>query len=119
MNYNPYIEKAVKNAKQSKAYHRAPKQEKITAEKYGGYLTPKSGAGIKKGDVDVKNILRIECKTTQKKSFSITLEMLKKIENATIANSQTPAIIVEFLDANGKPIYEVAVVPTYVLEDLQ
>ena len=104
---------------QPKAYHRARKQEKELANRGGGKLTPGSGNGHKKGDVIKYNgIFRIEAKCTQRKSFSITKEMIDKIESAALIDGELPAIMIEFLDEEGKPEREVAVVPSYVLDSI-
>ena len=106
-------------ARRSPAHLRSPLQEKQLARRGMGYTTPGSGSGHQKGDVKKYNgVLRIEAKCTGNKSFSITQDMLDKIENAALPNNELPAIVVEFIDALGKPIREVAVVPTYVLNDI-
>jgi hypothetical protein len=66
----------------------------------------------------MKGIMRIECKTTAKASFSITREMLRKIEDAALSTGEVPAMVIEFIDAKGKPQGEVAVVPMWVLNDV-
>lgn len=63
-------------------------------------------------------LFRVEAKTTQRKSFSVTREMIQKVEEAALSNQELPAIIIEFIDEVGKPQMEVAVVPTYVLEEI-
>jgi hypothetical protein len=103
---------------QSVAYHRAPKQERRTARRLGGYRTLASGSGRVKGDVRVPGVARIECKTTQKKSFSVTQDMLAKIEYAAMACDEVPAIIVEFLDETGNDGQEIAVISVKWLEHL-
>lgn len=77
----------------------------------------RSGAGgFSKADVQGYNgIYTVEAKTTQRNSFSVTRSMIDKIENAASARDELPAIIIEFLDDNGNPTHEVAVVPTYAL----
>ena len=97
---------------------RAKKQEKERALLLRAAQVPGSGAGAMKGDVRHKGLLRLECKTTKHKSFSLTLEMVHKIEEAALSSGEMPAILVEFNDENGQKIAEVAVVPTYVLEGL-
>lgn len=105
--------------KQSLAHRRAPKQERELAKRSGGRLTPASGSKTQKGDISkAYGVIRIEAKTTMKKSFSVTKEMVRKIEQASLPNGEVPAIVVEFLDENGKPEMEVAVVPTYLLQSL-
>lgn len=105
----------------SAGYIRSSKQEKSLATRLNkGELVRRSGAGAEKGDVKVKGIVRIECKTTEKKSFSVTREMIRKIEEATLANGEkVGAIVVEFIDEKGNPLDEVAIVPTHFLEGLE
>ena len=106
------------DGKKSKGYVRSAKQEKELAKRGSGKEVYRSGAGMyQKGDVKGYNgIYTIEAKTTQCKSFSITREMIMKIEDAAVARDELPAIIVEFLDEDGIPIHEVAVVPTWALD---
>ncbi len=100
------------------SHDRARKQEKELATRIGGRTTPASGALSEKGDVRLKRVARIEAKTTKNKSFSVTLEMLDKIENAALPCDEIPILVVEFNDGNGRKVKEVAVVPTYVLDSL-
>jgi hypothetical protein len=44
--------------------------------------------------------------------------MVEQIEAAALATGELPAILIEFNDGAGKPIKEVAVVPSYVLQEL-
>lgn len=99
------------------SHRRSKKQEKELAQRGGGQCVPGSGAGYQKGDVKGYNgVFRIEAKTTKHRSFSITRDMVQKIEDAALGNGELPAIIVEFIDEQGKPQMEVAVVPTYALD---
>lgn len=100
------------------SHRRAPKMEKELARRYGGRVTPGSGNGAIKGDVRVRDVLRIEAKTTKHKSFSVTLDMVEKIENAALGAGELPCIVIEFHDGTGKRIKEVAVTPTYVIDSL-
>lgn len=100
------------------SHKRAKKQERELAARVGGRLTPASGAKAEKGDVRVKGVLRIEAKTTKNKSFSVTLDMIRKIEEAALGCGEMPALVIEFIDERGRPIKEVAVVPTYVLDSI-
>lgn len=100
------------------SHHRARKQEKELAVKIGGRVTAGSGNLDVKGDIRVKSIARIECKTTKHKSFPVTLEMVRKIQTAALGAGEVPAMVVEFIDAKGKPINSVAVVPIWALETL-
>lgn len=98
--------------------HRSRKQEGELAQKLGAKKVPASGSLDTKGDVRKKGVFRLEAKTTGAKSFSLTLEMVRKIEEAALASGELPAICVEFLGPGGKPIASVAVLPVYVLEML-
>lgn len=102
----------------SKSHLRASKQERELAKRLGGKVTPGSGNKAVKGDVRMRGVARIECKTTQHRSFSVTLDMVRKIEDAALATDEVPIIVVEFNDGQGKKVAEVAVVPTYVLHNL-
>lgn len=102
----------------SPSHDRARKQERELAKRVGGRVTPGSGAFSLKGDVRVKSLMRIEAKTTKNKSFSVTLEMIEKIEEAALSHGEVPVIVVEFNDGNGKKLKEVAVIPAYVLDQL-
>lgn len=102
----------------TKSHKRAKKQEGELAKRLRGHLVPGSGSRDVKGDVRVKKILRIEAKTTKAKSFSVTLEMIEKIEDAALSGGELPVIVVEFNDGFGKKIKEVCLCPSYVLETI-
>lgn len=106
------------DGKKSKAYIRSTGQEKEIAKRGGGKEVYRSGAGgFSKADVQGYNgIYTVEAKTTQCKSFSVNLEMINKVEDAACARGELPAIIVEFLNEDGIPIHEVAIVPTWALD---
>lgn len=101
--------------KQSASHARSPQQEAALAKRTGGRVTPGSGCGNQKGDVRVKRVLRLEAKTTKHKSFSVTRELVERLESTAMAHGELPAIVVEF-NNDGKPACEVAVVPTWVLD---
>jgi hypothetical protein len=104
----------------SVSHLRAPKQERELAARGRGRITPGSGAFDQKGDVKKYNgIFRIEAKVTKNKSFSVTREMVRKIEDAALPNGELPAIVIEFIDEFGNPEMEVAVVPTWMLDHEQ
>lgn len=115
---NWFMERAERTRNLSKSHRRAPKQEREVAHRVGGRVTPASGARDVKGDVRVKGVLRIECKTTKNKSFSVTQEMLDKIEEAACSGGELPIMVIEFIDDRGRKIRDVAVCPTYVLDEL-
>lgn len=101
------------------SYRRSKHQERALAKRTGGKLVPGSGSGAQKGDIKkAYGVLRIEAKTTKRKSFSVTRDMVAAIEEAALTNREVPAIVIEFVDECGNPISEVAVVPTYLLESL-
>ncbi len=104
--------------KSHNAHKRAPQQERELSKRIGGAVVRGSGCGNEKGDVRVKGVLRIEAKTTSRASFSVTRKMIQKIQTAAVSCGESPAIIVEFLSAEGKPELEVAVVPVWVLNSL-
>lgn len=99
---------------QTPSHARAPKQEGELAAKLGGRRVKGSGCGDEKGDVRLEGVARIECKTTKAKSFSVTREMIKKVEEAALNAGEVPVIVVEFIDA-GK-YSDVAVIPMWALE---
>ena len=96
---------------QTPSHARSPKQERELAGALAGEVTRGSGCGRTKGDVRVKGVLRVEAKTTKHKSFSVTTDMIEKIENAAITEGEVPAIVVELQSR-----VSVAVIPVYVLE---
>ncbi len=103
---------------QNKSYWRSKKQEREIAKNIGGKVTPASGSKSIKGDARLKGIIRLECKTTKNKSFSITLDMIEKIEQAALSADEIPAIVLEYNDGDGKKIKDVAIIPTYALYEL-
>lgn len=105
-----------KKAKPSPSHIRAGKQEKEIAKRLKGQCTPASGAGPVKGDVRVKGLLRIECKTTKNKSFSVTLDLVHKIEQAALEGSEIPVLVVGFNNSYGQNLGEIAVIPMWVLD---
>lgn len=101
---------------QSPSHRRAREQEKELAKRGGGTLTPGSGNGAQKGDImGYGGTYRVEAKVTKNKSFSVTRDMIRKIEEAALPNGELPAIIIEFCNDDGEPELEIAVVPTYAL----
>lgn len=115
---NPFLNRAQRASKQPKAYWRSKRQEKDLSKRLSGHRISGSGSGKKKGDVFISRVVRVEAKTTQKASFSITREMIAKIAQAGLASDELPVIVVEFLDEQGKRISEVAVAPVGPLEFL-
>lgn len=107
-----------RKATPSPSHKRAVKQEKEAALRFGGSAIARSGAGDIKGDVRVKGKIRIECKTTKHASFSVTLDTLRKVEEAALSGAEIPVLIVGFNTPEGNPLGEVAVIPRYLLDEL-
>lgn len=116
---NPLLDAVDHKSKQSKAYHASKGLEKEVALQVGGRRTSGSGNKLEKGDVRLNGVMRIEHKATQKKSFSVTVEMLEKIELAARGCDEIPILVVEFLDARGQSTgVKVACVPFQDILDL-
>jgi len=98
------------------SHQRAPKQEREIAARVGGRVTSGSGNKWEKGDVRKPGVIRIEAKTTKHKSFSVTLDMIRKIEEAALSHGELPCILVEFNDGEGNKVCEVAVLPVYAID---
>lgn len=113
-----FLKRLERTANLSNSHRRAVKQEKEVAKRVRGRTTPASGSRDTKGDVRVMRKARIECKTTKNKSFSVTLDMIRKIEDAGVQAGELPVLLVEFTDGFGRKVAEVAVVPSYVLDDI-
>ncbi|MGY0523204.1 hypothetical protein, partial [Pseudomonas aeruginosa] len=63
-------------------------------------------------------VVRIECKTTKNKSFSVTREMIEKLEMAATLSGGMPELVVGFNDGAGRKQGELVICPSYVLDDL-
>ena len=111
----PKEKKEVK-PQQHSSIRRSYAQETEIAEAIGGKKTLASGSLDEKGDVRIKGVVRIEAKTTQYKSLSVTREMIGKIENAAVAFGEIPVIVVEFQNKNAQPVDSVCVIPKWALE---
>lgn len=116
---NPLLDRAEHRAKQSKAYHASRGLESKLAKDVGGRRTTGSGNKNEKGDVRLSGVLRIEHKATGNKSFSVTRDMLEKIELAARGCDEIPILVVEFLDSRGNSTgIKVAVTPFQDILDL-
>lgn len=96
----------------------ARRHEAETAARIGGRVTKGSGNGAEKGDARARGLVRAECKVTKARSFSVTLEMLEKIERAGALAGENPVLVVRFVGADGAPIKECCVVPAWILDQL-
>lgn len=115
---NPFLDRAERTKNLTNSHKRAKKQEKEIAKKLGGRLVAASGAKDVKGDVRIKNVARLEIKTTKNKSYSVTLETIEKIEAAAVQSGEMGILIVEFNDNFGRKIKDMAIMSTYALETL-
>lgn len=119
MSRNPFIERTERTANLTKSHKRAPKQESEIAKLVKGRKVAASGAKDVKGDVRIKGLARIECKTTKNKSFSVTLDMIEKLEEAATLTGELPIFVIEFNDGEGRKIKDLVVCPIYVLDSLR
>lgn len=119
MSRDNFLKRSGSSSHSTKSHKRAPKQEGELAKRFGGKCVPGSGAGYQKGDVKkAHGMFRIEAKTTKNKSFSVTRAMVDKIEQAALTCNETPVIIIEFIDEQGRPEKELAIIPTYALGEI-
>lgn len=115
---NPYLRRRNRTKNLTASHRRAPKQETEIAKLVNGRKTSASGAKHEKGDVRLKGRARIECKTTKHKSFSVTMDMVERLEEEAALAGELPFFVIEFCDDRGRKIKDVAVCPTYVLDSL-
>jgi len=115
---NPFLNRTAKKAKQSTAFWRSKRQEKELGKRLGATQIVGSGNKLRKGDLSINGIARIEAKTTSSSSFRVTLDMIEILKNASLPSDQIPAIIIEFLNERGKPKAEIAIIPVDLLEAL-
>lgn len=80
---------------QTPSHDRSKVQERGLAARVGGYVTKGSGSGYEQADVRLKKVIRIEAKTTSHKSFSVTEELIDKLEAAVVGTGELPIMQVE------------------------
>lgn len=99
---------------------RAPKQERAIAARIDGRVTSGSGSKTEKGDVRIKGVMRVEAKCTRCASYSLKLETFEKVEDAAslCRPAEIPAMHIEFLDPEGKPLKGLYVIRQDDLEEL-
>lgn len=115
---NYFLRRTKRTSNITKSHKRAKRQEREIANRLGGKLTPASGAKDVKGDVRIKGVARIECKTTKHRSFSVTLDMVDKLEEEAALTGELPVFVIEFNDGEGRRLKELVVCPSYVLDSL-
>ena len=85
---------------------RSDKHEKKAAKKLSGRITPASGA-MKFNKADVySDIVRVECKTTEKLSYSLKKELLLKVARET-ETEKIPVFNIQFEGTAGNLNYYV------------
>lgn len=96
------------------------RQEASVADDIGGRVQVASGATeFAKGDVRQRGKLRVECKTTSKKSYPLKLSEIMKIqEEALMGNMEEWAMQVEFQGQLGNS-RKVAVIDWQTYLDLR
>lgn len=102
----------------SGAHAAAPRNERTLMRKLGGTVVPRSGAGLKKGDGQIKGLARIEAKGTTKDSFRITKGLLAKTDMAALSAGEYPIHVIQFLSAAGAVEDELAVIRLSDLQEL-
>lgn len=80
---------------QTPSHARAKVQERETAKRIGGRQTRASGAKTEKGDVRLKGFVRIENKTTKASSYGVSVETVRKLEEAVVGSGEIPILQVE------------------------
>lgn len=83
----------------------AHRQEIRSARYHEGRVTPRSGSGDQKGDVETGSAL-IECKHTQRKSFSLVLAAFLEHATRALLAHKRAVWEIEFTDPMGhRPQY--------------
>ncbi len=97
---NPYLARQQRKTKTS----HGNKAEKNVAQRLKAKLTPASGAMAgAKGDME-KGGFRIESKATKAESMRLELGWLQKIYQEALERGENPALIVQFVNSDGKPL---------------
>lgn len=94
------------------SHARARMQEKAAAKRIGGTVTRGSGSGRVRGDVRLKGFVRLEAKTTKHRSFSVTDELIDKLEAAVFGVGEVPIMQIEL----GLGARKVLVMPDWALD---
>ena len=107
-----------RKADRAPGFNRAREQETKVANLFRGERIKGSGNGDTKGDVRVRGVTRIECKTTTKESYSLRLKDMDTISRAAVGAGEIPAMVIQFEGDSGKSVAEVAVIPMWALQEL-
>jgi hypothetical protein len=115
---NSYLKQA---AKRGPSGHGKASEKKVAA-KLGAKLTPNSGATkMHKGDMRRGRLL-VEAKSTRHMSMKLEYAWLVKIAHEALNDRRMPAMTLSFVqDVNGtpRPMGEWALVPMYLLKELE
>ncbi len=93
------LPKKHKKLSSSYASRMSSDQEARVARELGGYVTPNSGAGSTKGDIRLKDIARVECKSTEKDKFLLTFAVIDKIRKEALSAGEVPLIQIDFIQS--------------------
>lgn len=95
---------------------RSREQEKKAEQRYGARRQPASGAlPHAKSDLRDPGRVRVECKFTRAKSFSLKLEELKKLERERVGDEH-PVFEIEF--QGERPFKRYVVIPQWLYSHL-
>jgi hypothetical protein len=86
--------------------------EKEIAKLIGGKTTKASGSGYTKGDIRT-DLLFVEVKQTNAKSFRVTDQLMNKLDKDSFGSNKIPVICVQL--GTGRTFY---VLPDYSFEEL-
>ena len=86
----------------------ARRQETHSAAVYGGRVVPRSGSGDLKGDI-LTDAELIECKHTERKSFSVVLADFLKHATHALLQHRRPLLEIEFTDPDGRNAHHLVV----------
>jgi hypothetical protein len=102
MSPNPYLERQAKKGVSS----HGTRYEEIAATSLGARLHPASGAlSGAKSDASTKEV-RFEMKSSVYHTLTLHLKWLVKIATEAMGAGQVPAVVIAFVDTNGKPKME-------------
>lgn len=96
------------------SHARSRAQEAETATRTGGNLVHRSGAGLVKGDVRKRGLMRVENKTTKYKSFGVNEEHIAKLLDSVAGTTEIPFMQIELNSGNTKFI----VIPDIYFDDI-
>lgn len=99
------------------AYQHSQKQEQKVARELIGRVTKRSGAGTQKGDL-VTSSLVVECKATEKESYSLKFDDWEKLERHANEKGKDIAYQLEKVDRMGNVLERLAVIKVRTFDKL-